>query len=101
MSHSKFWSPIVSELEPYVPGEQPAGSPLKLNTNENPFPPSPEVFRAIDENQIDGLRLYPDPSSLALRQCIAEYYSTARELSAALYLGLVCALCIAQVIFDL
>ncbi len=79
MSTSKFWSPIVAELEPYVPGEQPASSQLKLNTNESPFPPSPKVFEAISRQAVDDLRLYPDPSSVALRKCIADYYSTEEQ----------------------
>ena len=76
MPQSKFWSPIVAQLEPYIPGEQPASSQLKLNTNESPFPPSPKVMEALNQKAVDDLRRYPDPSSLALRKCIADYYST-------------------------
>ncbi len=79
MPDSKYWSPIVAELEPYVPGEQPAASQLKLNTNESPFPPSPKVLEAITGEQVEALRLYPDPSSLALRRCIANYYSDEKQ----------------------
>ena len=57
---SKFWSPLVNELKPYVPGEQPKMANLvKLNTNENPFGPSPKVIEAIQAELNDNLRLYP------------------------------------------
>ena len=73
---SRFWSRIVHELTPYVPGEQPKIANLvKLNTNENPFGPSPRVIEAITKELGDNLRLYPDPSSDKLRQSIADYYS--------------------------
>lgn len=72
---SRFWSDIVEKLTPYVPGEQPAmAQPVKLNTNENPYPPSPRVVEAINRElgaQGDALRKYPDSSSLPLRQVIA------------------------------
>ncbi|ANJ66172.1 histidinol-phosphate transaminase [Halothiobacillus diazotrophicus] len=75
MSQS-FWSPIVHELTPYVPGEQPKGMGLvKLNTNENPYGPSPKVLAAISSVLNDTLRLYPDPTASELRQTIAEYYA--------------------------
>lgn len=72
----RFWSPEVRELEPYVPGEQPKiQNLLKLNTNENPYPPSPKVVAAVQSILIDSadiLRLYPDPDALALKQAIAK-----------------------------
>ena len=72
---SKYWSPLVHSLSPYVPGEQIAeGQLIKLNTNENPYPPSAAVVAAIQKALgVDGaaLRLYPDPTSLALRQAAA------------------------------
>lgn len=72
---SKLWSPLVHTLEPYVPGEQPKMERLvKLNTNENPLPPSPVVQAAIAAAAQDGLQLYPDPESSALRETIAHYY---------------------------
>lgn len=72
---SRFWSPIVHQLSPYVPGEQPKHDNLvKLNTNENPYGPSPQVIEAIQGELGDGLRLYPDPSSSLLRQAVADYY---------------------------
>ncbi|MEX0615201.1 MAG: histidinol-phosphate transaminase, partial [Methylophaga sp.] len=59
---SRFWSDFVHQLEPYVPGEQPRGANLvKLNTNENPFGPSPKVIDAIRMAATDRLRLYPVP----------------------------------------
>ncbi|MEP1217157.1 MAG: histidinol-phosphate transaminase [Marinobacter sp.] len=72
---SKFWSPLVEKLTPYVPGEQPKMANLvKLNTNENPFGPSPKVVEAITAELNDNLRLYPDPEGEALKSTIAEYY---------------------------
>lgn len=72
---SKFWSPIVNTLEPYIPGEQPKVDGLiKLNTNENPFPPSPNVAKVIDQARVDRLRLYPDPNSETLKSTLADYY---------------------------
>jgi len=72
---SQFWSPIVHDLEPYVPGEQPKMANLvKLNTNENPYGPSPKVLDAIRLGVSDQLRLYPDPNATELKQSIADYY---------------------------
>ncbi|MDB9694586.1 histidinol-phosphate transaminase [Acinetobacter nosocomialis] len=72
----RFWSPEVRELEPYVPGEQPKiQNLLKLNTNENPYPPSPKVVEAVQavlHEQADALRLYPDPDATVLKQTIAK-----------------------------
>lgn len=77
---SKFWSPLVSDLVPYVPGEQPKMANLvKLNTNENPFGPSPKVVEAIKAELNDNLRLYPDPEGESLRQTIANYHSLKPE----------------------
>lgn len=71
---SRFWSAIVHTLSPYVPGEQPKRDDLiKLNTNENPYPPSPRALEAI-ANAADSLRLYPDPHATALREAIAVRY---------------------------
>lgn len=72
---SQFWSPIVHDLEPYVPGEQPKlANLIKLNTNENPYGPSPRVLDALKRGINDELRLYPDPDSSKLKQTIADYY---------------------------
>lgn len=69
---SRFWSKIVHDLEPYVPGEQPRIEGLiKLNTNENPYPPSPRALEAVRRATDETLRLYPDPISLELRETIA------------------------------
>ena len=77
---SKFWSQVVRELEPYVPGEQPQIDGLiKLNTNESPYPPSPKVIDLITHDTIDRLRLYPDPNSKKLKNTIATYYGVAAE----------------------
>ncbi|MGV1758363.1 histidinol-phosphate transaminase [Rhizobium sp. A22-96] len=69
---SRFWSPIVHSLIPYVAGEQPAISDIvKLNTNENPYGPSPHALEAISRAVNDTLRLYPDPTAQGLRAAIA------------------------------
>ena len=77
---SRFWSQLVHELQPYVPGEQPRISDLvKLNTNENPFGPSPRVLEAIRSATDDTLRLYPDPDATALRSALASYHRVRPE----------------------
>lgn len=77
---SKFWSQVVRELEPYVPGEQPQIDGLiKLNTNESPYPPSPKVIDLMTHDAIDRLRLYPDPNSKKLKNTIAHYYGVSAE----------------------
>ncbi len=72
---SRFWSPLVSQLTPYVAGEQ-ARLPdlVKLNTNENPYGPAPEVLAAIALANTDALRLYPDPDAGELRRVIAAHH---------------------------
>jgi histidinol-phosphate aminotransferase len=75
---SRYWSDLVKRLTPYVPGEQPVRKDLvKLNTNENPYPPSPRVMQAIAATGADALRRYPDPESTALKQAFADRYSLA------------------------
>jgi histidinol-phosphate aminotransferase len=77
---SRFWSQVVRELEPYVPGEQPQIEGLiKLNTNESPYPPSPKVIDIITHDAVDRLRLYPDPNSKNLKNTIAHYYGVSAE----------------------
>ncbi|MDP4301769.1 histidinol-phosphate transaminase [Leptothrix discophora] len=80
---SRYWSPLVHTLSPYVPGEQPKIAQLiKLNTNEHPWPPSPRVAAAIaaelagEAGQASGerLRLYPDPTASALRATLARLH---------------------------
>ncbi len=70
-----YWSKVVHQLTPYVPGEQPQISNLvKLNTNECPYGPSPAVLAAIAAETTERLRLYPDPNAHALKQAIADEY---------------------------
>ncbi len=77
---NKFWSELAKGLVPYVPGEQPRVQGLiKLNTNENPYPPSPAVIAAINDFDKNLLRLYPDPNSNVLKQALADYYSVAKK----------------------
>ncbi|MGY1489444.1 histidinol-phosphate transaminase [Methylobacillus pratensis] len=72
---SKYWSAIVHELTPYVPGEQPKLTNLvKLNTNENPYGPSPKVLAVLEAEAADSLRLYPDPTSDKVVQAVAKFY---------------------------
>ncbi len=69
------WESYVRKVVPYVPGEQPQESnQIKLNTNENPYPPAPGVVKALQEFQTDRLRLYPEPTCKILVDAIAEYY---------------------------
>ncbi len=79
-SASIYWSELAKKLKPYVPGEQPKDkSYIKLNTNENPYPPSPRVLEAIKEAAGKDLRLYPDPECTQLRKVAGEYYGLAME----------------------
>lgn len=72
---SKFWSPFVKDLVPYVPGEQPKLINLvKLNTNENPYGPSPKAIAAMQAELGDSLRLYPDPNGERLKCSVADFY---------------------------
>ena len=64
----------IRKVEPYVPGEQPQDRVIKLNTNENPYPPAPGVERALLEMDVDRFRLYPDPSVEKLASALAERY---------------------------
>lgn len=69
---SRYWSAVVSKLTPYVPGEQPKLPNLvKLNTNENPYGPSPKVLEALRAETGDTLRLYPDPNADRLKESVA------------------------------
>lgn len=73
---SKFWSAGVHNLVPYVPGEQPKiNNLIKLNTNENPYPPSPKALAAMQGALSDELRLYPDPNADALKEAVARFYN--------------------------
>lgn len=77
---SRFWSDHVARLVPYVPGEQPkVANLLKLNTNENPYGPSPKAVAAMQACIGDSLRLYPDPESSALRASLAQGWGVTPE----------------------
>lgn len=76
---SRYWSQTVKNIKPYVPGEQPKDRKyIKLNTNENPYPPSARAIEAIRQAADDTLRLYPDPSGDALRDTIAGRFGLKR-----------------------
>lgn len=77
---SRFLKKQYESLEPYTPGEQPkVDNLIKLNTNENPYGPSPRVLKAINQAQVSKLMLYPDPEAAELVSAIAEYYGLDRE----------------------
>lgn len=77
---SRFWSKLAHGLNPYVPGEQPKITNLvKLNTNENPYPPSPKALAAMAGAMDADLRLYPDPSCGALRQSLADFVGLQKD----------------------
>ena len=74
------WEKNVRRVTPYVPGEQPKIENLiKLNTNENPYPPAPGVQKALQTEPADLLRLYPDPSATVLCEAIADAYGVKKE----------------------
>ena len=79
-STRRLWSAAVARLEPYVPGEQPnVENLIKLNTNESAFPPSPAVFHALSQTEVERLRLYPDPASRRLVERLASYHGLAAD----------------------
>ena len=69
----------VRKVVPYIPGEQPVGKVIKLNTNENPYPPSPLVEKALKEYDIDSLRRYPDVYGGVLRDMLSEVYGIDKD----------------------
>lgn len=72
----KLWTKNLRDIEPYVPGEQSSDSDIvKLNANENPYPPSPKVLDAVKGFDVSALRLYPNANATPLKQAIADYYS--------------------------
>lgn len=76
----KNWETYVRKVVPYVPGEQPnKKNMIKLNTNENPYPPAPGVEKALKEMDMDAMRLYPDPAAYDLVHAIAQMYSLKDE----------------------
>jgi len=77
---SRYFRPNIAALAGYVPGEQPGdGCGIKLNTNENPYPPSPKVFAALRRALNQSLRLYPEPLADGLRDTAAKVYGVKRE----------------------
>ncbi|MGN1378579.1 MAG: histidinol-phosphate transaminase [Dorea sp.] len=70
----KAYEKNIRKVEPYVPGEQPQHKVIKLNTNENPYPPAPGVTKALEEMNTDRLRLYPDPTAAPLVEELAGFY---------------------------
>ena len=66
-------------VEPYVPGEQPQEKVIKLNTNENPYPPAPGVKKELDSLDPADFRLYPDPASSVLVKALAENYGVGED----------------------
>ena len=78
---NRFVLPHIASMAGYVPGEQPQGGGfIKLNTNENPYPPSPRVQAALAEAINDRLRLYPDPLSTAFCQAVAELHGVSPDM---------------------
>ncbi|HPE59327.1 MAG TPA: histidinol-phosphate transaminase [Thiolinea sp.] len=76
---SRYWSPLVHTLDPYVPGEQPKDQRyIKLNTNESPYPPSPQALAAIPAAGGELLRLYPDPNGDVLKDAVAGFFGVGR-----------------------
>lgn len=73
---SKYWNELTKRIKPYAAGEQPKDKKyIKLNTNENPYPPSLNVLKAINKAANSDLRLYPDPDCDKLKEKLAQYYS--------------------------
>ena len=74
------WEKNIRSVVPYVPGEQPREKDvIKLNTNENPFPPAPGVEKVLKNMDTDSLRLYPDPTIGLLVEEIAKFYQVEKE----------------------
>jgi histidinol-phosphate aminotransferase len=77
---SEYWNTRIKNLSPYIPGEQPKDRRfIKLNTNENPYPPSPKVVEAIQKAANESLRLYPDPECTEFREAVAMRYGVKTE----------------------
>lgn len=74
------WEENIRRVSPYVPGEQPEGEKLiKLNTNENPYPPAPGVRHALEHMDYEKFRKYPDPSASGLIRALSEYYQVGED----------------------
>ena len=77
---STFLNPNIERMDAYVPGEQPRDKVyIKLNTNENPYPPAPSVVAAMNASEIEDLRLYSDPTAKVLKEKLAKLYGLAPE----------------------
>lgn len=77
---TKPWEENIRKVVPYVPGEQPKGERLiKLNTNENPYPPAPNVAAALEQMEIEKLRRYPDPTASDLVCALTQYYGLEKD----------------------
>lgn len=75
-----LWKNNLRDIEPYVPGEQSMEKDIvKINANENPYPPSPEVQKAINNFDCNKLRFYPDANAIEFKKAIAEYYGVETE----------------------
>ena len=77
----KAFEKNIRKVEPYVPGEQPQRKVIKLNTNENPYPPAPGVLAAMKEleQNMETLRLYPDPTADLLVSALADHYHVGKD----------------------
>ena len=77
---SKYLKELYRSLEVYTPGEQPKdGQYIKLNTNESPFPPAPEVVKLLTDRDVENLRLYSDPTLSTLKEKLAKLYEVEKE----------------------
>ena len=75
----KAFEKNIRKVEPYVPGEQPQRKVMKLNTNENPYPPAPNVAKVLRGMDTDAFRRYPDPACSGLVKELAEFYGVAED----------------------
>lgn len=76
----KLWKKNLRDIEPYVPGEQSKEQNIvKINANENPYPPSPKVIEAIQKFECEKLRFYPDANAYEFKKAVAEYYNVGIE----------------------
>ena len=76
----KLWKKNLRDIEPYVPGEQSKEQNIvKINANENPYPPSPKVIEAIRNFDSSNLRFYPDANAYEFKSAVAEYYNVEIE----------------------
>lgn len=75
----KLFEKNIRKVEPYIPGEQPQKKVIKLNTNENPYPPAPKVAQVLESMDTERLRLYPDPAAGTLVKALADYYQVGED----------------------